>query len=113
MGGVRGAAVAVLSLTALETVVSSTGAADRTSGILSGVASIIDRVLSPTVPAIPNLSGDTNLDVTPVTTPAQAYDQQQIPTKYLPPRAPTTATAGAPTSTPTPTPTAAPPTGQG
>lgn len=45
----------VLALTALEAVVSSRGASGRVSGALNGVASLIQRISDPEVPAIPDL----------------------------------------------------------
>ena len=45
----------VLGLALLEVAVSSQAAAGRVGGLLDAVASIIARVLSPAVPAIPDL----------------------------------------------------------
>lgn len=45
----------VLGLALLEAALSSTEAAGRVGQLLDGVASVIAHVLSPTVPAIPDL----------------------------------------------------------
>lgn len=62
MGALRGAFTAVLGLVALETVLSSDQAAQRSSGILTGAAAIINHALNPSIALIPNLSGDPSLD---------------------------------------------------
>ncbi len=56
MGALRGAFTAVLGLVALETIVSTKGAAERTGGLLGDVAGIIDHALSPAVALIPDRS---------------------------------------------------------
>ncbi len=48
----------ILALAALEAVVSSGAAADRFGGLVKGAAAVIRYVLDPTVPAIPDLSGE-------------------------------------------------------
>jgi hypothetical protein len=45
----------MLGLALLEVAVSSTSSAARAGGLLKGVASVIERILSPTVAAIPDL----------------------------------------------------------
>lgn len=47
----------VLGLAALDAVVGTAGGAERFSGFLGGIANFIDRVLDPTISAIPNLTG--------------------------------------------------------
>lgn len=51
----RGAFSGLLALTFLQAVLSSTGSAHRTAGLLSVVNSGVARFLSPTVAAIPDL----------------------------------------------------------
>jgi hypothetical protein len=45
----------MVGLALLEAAVSSTAAANRAGGLLKGVATVIEHVLSPTVAAIPDL----------------------------------------------------------
>jgi len=45
----------MLGLALLDAAVSSQQAAGRVGGLLTGVATVIEHVLSPTVPAIPDL----------------------------------------------------------
>jgi hypothetical protein len=45
----------VLGLALLQAAVSSTAAANRAGGLLKGVGTIVEHVLSPAVPAIPDL----------------------------------------------------------
>lgn len=45
----------MLALGLLQVAVSSSAAANRAGGLLSAVAKTIDHVISPTVPAIPDL----------------------------------------------------------
>ena len=49
----------VLGLAALDAVVGSQGGAERFSGLLGGIANLLDRLLDPTISAIPNLTGTT------------------------------------------------------
>lgn len=51
----RGMFGGLLALTFLQAVLSSTKAAERTGGVMSGVASGFARFMSPTVAAIPDL----------------------------------------------------------
>lgn len=51
----RAAVSMVLALAVLEAATSSTLAATRAGGLLKGVATVINHVLSPTVAAIPDL----------------------------------------------------------
>ena len=44
-----------LLLTALDAVLSSDASASRVGGALSGVATVVQHILSPTTPAIPDL----------------------------------------------------------
>jgi hypothetical protein len=99
VGALRGAFTAVLGLVALETVLSSPQAADRSSGLLTGVAGIIDHALNPAIAAIPNLSGDPTLDViagasstaapsTPIVVSPGGGSGPPITTKVQPPDTP-------------------------
>lgn len=51
----RGMFSGLLALTLLQAVLSSTKSAERTAGILSGIASATAHFMSPTVAAIPDL----------------------------------------------------------
>jgi hypothetical protein len=51
----RTALAGMLGLALLEAAVSSQQAAGRAGSLLTGVAKVVDHVLSPTVPAIPDL----------------------------------------------------------
>lgn len=55
--GLRGFAVGVLSLTALEVLVSSKNAAGSVAGAATGISGLVQRALDPTVAAIPNPAG--------------------------------------------------------
>lgn len=57
MTGIRGVLAGVLALVALEALVSTQGAADRTAGALGGLATFAQRVLDPAVAAIPRKRG--------------------------------------------------------
>ena len=51
----RGAFSGALLLIALEAVLRSNQSADRFGGLITGLAEIAERVISPAVPAIPDL----------------------------------------------------------
>lgn len=53
MRGLRGMFVGVLTLIALETIVSTTNAANRTAGLLNSTANGIAHLLDPNMAAIP------------------------------------------------------------
>jgi hypothetical protein len=53
MRGLRGMFVGVLTLIALETIVSTAGAASRTSGLLRSTANGVAHLLDPNMAAIP------------------------------------------------------------
>ena len=55
-GTARAAATAVLGLVALQAV-GTTAGSGRVSGFFNDLSSLVDRLLDPTVPAIPNLAG--------------------------------------------------------
>lgn len=55
MSGRQGLVAGVLGLALLDAAVSTQGAADRVGGLLGAVAKVIEHILSPTVPAIPDL----------------------------------------------------------
>lgn len=54
-GTMRAAAVSVLGLVALQAV-GSAGGSGRISGLFNDVSTMLDRLLDPTVPAIPDLA---------------------------------------------------------
>lgn len=55
----RGAFTGALALIALEAILRTNQSADRFGGLLVSAASLVDRVMSPAVPAIPDLTGGT------------------------------------------------------
>lgn len=55
----RGVFTGALALIALEAIVRTNQSADRFGGLLVSAANLVDRVLSPAVPAIPDLTGET------------------------------------------------------
>lgn len=55
MSAWRTALSGMLGLALLDAVVSSNQAAGRVGGLLSGVGKVVEHILSPTVPAIPDL----------------------------------------------------------
>lgn len=57
MSGFRGVLAGVLVLVALEAVLSTDTAANRTSGVFGALAGLVDRLLDPNVAAIPDRSG--------------------------------------------------------
>lgn len=59
----RGIFGGVLILAALEAVLSRDAAAGRVGGLLEGVGSVVQHVLSPAVPAIPDLRGKAAADI--------------------------------------------------
>lgn len=92
MSGLRGVFAGALALIALETVLSTTGAADRTAGLLSDVSRLIARMLDPNIPAIPDLTGSSSsaptsaavytappADQAPVVAPPPANNKPKAP----------------------------------
>lgn len=55
MSAKQGLVAGVLGLALLDAALSTKGAADRVGGLLGSVAKVVEHVLSPTVPAIPDL----------------------------------------------------------
>lgn len=53
----RGVFAGALALIALEAVLRTDASADRAGGLLVSVAGVVERILSPAVPAIPDLAG--------------------------------------------------------
>lgn len=55
MSARQGLVAGVLGLALLDAAVSTQGAADRVGGLFGSLAKVIEHILSPTVPAIPDL----------------------------------------------------------
>ena len=53
----RGVLTGALALIAHEALVRTPASADRFGGIFTGIASLVERIMSPAVAAIPDLSG--------------------------------------------------------
>lgn len=81
MSAWRTAFAGMLSLAVLEAVVSSDQAAGRFGGLLKSVGTVIEHLLSPTVPAIPDLRkhGGAIAQSAPGTGTGGAVDVSMIP----------------------------------
>jgi hypothetical protein len=106
VSAVRGALGGALSLIALQTVVSTDASATRLGGLFSGIASIVDRGLNPSVALIPDLrkgaSGSTS--TSSYTTGSSSTGTAQLPgSQFNPSTVPTPRPAN-------PAPVIAPPT---
>lgn len=85
MSGWRGMFAGALALIALQVIVSTSDAANRTSTGFKAIADVVQRALSPAVPLVPDRTGagDAPAPPGPVTAPA-TYD----PSKPQPAKAP-------------------------
>jgi len=74
MSALGGFVSGVIGLSLLEAVVSSSQASDRASGVFTGAASLLRHLVSPEVPAIPDLRipASARPQLTPTPPPAAA-----------------------------------------
>lgn len=82
MSGLRGLAVGVVGLSFLEFVVSNDQAAGRIGGLFTVPGAVLGHWLDPTVPLVPDLSGNTGGSTTHIE--ANAYQTPTAPYQSTP-----------------------------
>lgn len=90
----RGLITGVLGLALLEAAVSTNAAAGRIGNLLSGVSSVVSHVLSPTVPAIPDLRKHGSGGASTSSAPTGSGSVQPATSNTMPPDWNTSAASG-------------------